>query len=118
MRVGAGFSLRRYSSVSSAVMRVKTKLHKDRKFKNRFAHIEILFAAIYGLEEESVDLMKKLIAINSVGPSSDGPGEQEKADFLRNYLSQIGFKQGGFADEYRISRQTRCRYRCIKRNRV
>ena len=27
-----------------------------------------------------------------VGPSSDGPGEQEKADFLRNYLSQIGFK--------------------------
>jgi succinyl-diaminopimelate desuccinylase len=54
---------------------------------------EILFAKISGLEEESVDLMKKLIAINSVGPSNDGPGEQEKADFLRNYLSQIGFKQ-------------------------
>jgi len=55
-------------------------------------NIEILFAAISGLEEECVDLMKKLIAISSVGPSSDGPGEQEKADFLRNYLSQIGFK--------------------------
>ncbi len=40
MRVGAGFGLSRYSSVSSAVMRVKTKLHKDRKFKKRFAHIE------------------------------------------------------------------------------
>ena len=33
MRVGAGFGLNRYSSVSSAVMREKTKLQKDRKFK-------------------------------------------------------------------------------------
>ena len=31
MRVGAGFGLNRYSSVSSAVMRVKTKLRKERK---------------------------------------------------------------------------------------
>jgi succinyl-diaminopimelate desuccinylase len=56
-------------------------------------NIEILFTKISGLEEESVDLMKKLIAINSVGPASDGPGEQEKADFLKNYLGQVGFKQ-------------------------
>ena len=40
MRVGAGFGLNRYSSVSSAVMRVKTKLQKDRKFKDRLARIE------------------------------------------------------------------------------
>jgi chromosomal replication initiation ATPase DnaA len=40
MRVGAGFGMNRYSSVSSAVMRVKTKLQKDRKFKDRFAQIE------------------------------------------------------------------------------
>jgi REP element-mobilizing transposase RayT len=40
MRVGAGFGLNRYSSVSSAVMRVKIKLQKDRKFKNRFENIE------------------------------------------------------------------------------
>jgi len=40
MRVGAGFGLNRYSSVSSAVMRVKTKLQKDRKFKDRLEHIE------------------------------------------------------------------------------
>jgi hypothetical protein len=40
MRVGAGFGMNRYSSVSSAVMRVKTKLQKDRKFKKRLAHLE------------------------------------------------------------------------------
>jgi REP element-mobilizing transposase RayT len=40
MRVGASFGLNRYSSVSSAVMRVKTKFQKDRKFKERLAHIE------------------------------------------------------------------------------
>jgi uncharacterized membrane protein YkvA (DUF1232 family) len=40
MRVGASFGLNRYSSVSSAVMRVKTKLQKDRKFKDRLEHIE------------------------------------------------------------------------------
>jgi hypothetical protein len=40
MRVGAGFGLNRYSSVSSAVMRVKTKLQKDRKFKARLECIE------------------------------------------------------------------------------
>ena len=39
MQVGAGFGLNRYSSVSSAVMRVKIKLQKDRKFKNRFGNI-------------------------------------------------------------------------------
>ena len=39
MRVGAGFGLNRYSSVSSAVMRVKVKLQKDRKFKDRLEYI-------------------------------------------------------------------------------
>jgi hypothetical protein len=40
MRVGAGFELNRCSSVSCAVMRVKTKLQKARKFKDRLEHIE------------------------------------------------------------------------------
>jgi len=40
MRIGVGFGLNRYSSVSSVVMRVKTKLQKDSKFKERLAHIE------------------------------------------------------------------------------
>ena len=40
MRVGAGFGLNRYSSFSSAVVRVKPKLQNDRKFKNRFEWIK------------------------------------------------------------------------------
>jgi chromosomal replication initiation ATPase DnaA len=40
MTIGAEIGLNRYSSVSSVVMRVKTKLQKDRKFKERIAHIE------------------------------------------------------------------------------
>ncbi len=40
MRVGANFGLNQYSSVSSVVTRVKAKLQKDRKFKDRLEHIE------------------------------------------------------------------------------
>jgi chromosomal replication initiation ATPase DnaA len=40
MRIGSEFGLTRYSSVSSVVMRVKTKLQKDSKFKERLGHIE------------------------------------------------------------------------------
>ena len=40
MRIGAKFGLTQYSSVSSVVMRVKTKLQKDKRFKERLAHIE------------------------------------------------------------------------------
>ena len=40
MRVGANFGLNQYSSVSSAVVRVKVKLQKDRKFKKRVQQIE------------------------------------------------------------------------------
>jgi len=41
MRIGAELGLSRHSSVSSVIMRVKTKLQKDRKFKERLAYIEI-----------------------------------------------------------------------------
>ncbi|CAB1067350.1 hypothetical protein D1AOALGA4SA_20 [Olavius algarvensis Delta 1 endosymbiont] len=40
MRIGAEFRLNRYSSVSSVVMRVKEKLQKDRKFRERLSQIE------------------------------------------------------------------------------
>ena len=40
MKTGAGFGLNRHSSLGSVVMRVKTKLQKDRKFKERLADIE------------------------------------------------------------------------------
>ncbi len=40
MRVGVKFGLTQYSSVSSAVIRVKAKLQKDKKFKGRRQDIE------------------------------------------------------------------------------
>jgi hypothetical protein len=40
IRVGEKFGLNQYSSVSSAVTRVKAKLRKDRKFKDCLEHIE------------------------------------------------------------------------------
>ena len=40
MKIGVQFGLNQYSSVSSVVLRVKTKLLKDRKFKKRLALIE------------------------------------------------------------------------------
>lgn len=40
MRVAANFGLTQYSSVSSTVIRVKEKLQKDRKFKDRLQYIE------------------------------------------------------------------------------
>jgi hypothetical protein len=40
MRIGARYGLTQYSSVSSVVLHVKTKLQKDKSFKERLAHIE------------------------------------------------------------------------------
>jgi hypothetical protein len=40
MRIGANFGLTQYSSVSSAVIRVKAKLQKDKKLKGRLEDIE------------------------------------------------------------------------------
>lgn len=53
--------------------------------------ISEIFNKMAELEEDSITLMKKMIAINSVGPSNDGPGEQELADFLEDYLKRHGF---------------------------
>ncbi len=40
MRIGAVFGLTQFSSVSSAVVRVKAKLQKDKKLKGRRQDIE------------------------------------------------------------------------------
>jgi putative transposase len=40
MRIGARFGLTQYSSVSSVILRVETKLLKDIRFKKRLAQIE------------------------------------------------------------------------------
>jgi succinyl-diaminopimelate desuccinylase len=53
---------------------------------------EKIVRKIEQLEQDAVGLMQGLIKINSVGPKNDGPGEGEKAKFLREYLSQAGFK--------------------------
>ena len=53
--------------------------------------INKLFSKIDDLKDDAVELMKKMISINSVGPVNDGPGEQEKADFLKSYLEKKGF---------------------------
>ena len=50
-----------------------------------------IFKKITELEQEAVDLMKKLISINSIGPKNDGPGEKEVGEFLQQYLKQTGF---------------------------
>ena len=50
-----------------------------------------IFSKITALEQDAVELMKKMITINSVGPANDGPGEQELADFLEDYLNRHGF---------------------------
>ena len=52
-----------------------------------------IIRTIEQLQPESIELMKKLISINSIGPSNNGPGETEKADFIKDYLRRIGFTQ-------------------------
>lgn len=53
--------------------------------------LETLYKKLDELEDDAVSLMKEMIAINSVGPENDGPGEQELADFLLAYLKGHGF---------------------------
>ncbi len=52
-----------------------------------------LQSAIEQLQPEVIDLMKKLISINSVGPQNNGPGETEKANFIKDYLRRCGFTE-------------------------
>ncbi len=51
---------------------------------------ERIMNRIGNLETEAVNLMTKLIPINSLGPLNDGPGEMKKADFLKTYLQEMG----------------------------
>ena len=53
--------------------------------------IQNLFDKIADLKDESVSLMKNMIAINSIGPANGGPGEKEIAEFLKNYMEKKGF---------------------------
>ena len=52
--------------------------------------VERIMNRIANLETEAINLMKDLIPINSLGPLNDGPGEMQKATFLKKYLTDMG----------------------------
>jgi succinyl-diaminopimelate desuccinylase len=54
-----------------------------------------LLAKITELEASAVSILSDLIAINSVGPKNDGPGERGKAAYLESLLKKMGFKDTG-----------------------
>jgi succinyl-diaminopimelate desuccinylase len=47
---------------------------------------------IQALRSESIELMKAIVAIKALGPSSGGEGEAEKAEFIKKYLNAIGIR--------------------------
>ena len=53
----------------------------------------ILLKKVSELENEGIELMKNLIRINAVGPKNNGPGENEKAKFLKEYLQNLGIEE-------------------------
>lgn len=40
-----------------------------------------------------IDLQRSLVAIPALGPMNGGPGEKDKAEFLKGYLAAMGFAQ-------------------------
>ena len=64
MKIGADFGLNRYSSVSSAVMRVKNRLQKGRKFKHRLEQIKSNILK----NQTKTPLTSKLISCCLMGP--------------------------------------------------
>ena len=54
-----------------------------------------LLAAITDLEDSAISILSDLIAINSVGPKNEGPGERGKAVYLESLLKKLGFKDTG-----------------------
>jgi len=51
-----------------------------------------LYARVEAHEKDMVDLLSGLIRIPALGPKNDGPGEWEKAQWLRKYCETHGFK--------------------------
>lgn len=54
------------------------------------ADLKIISTKIDELNTEAVNLMKAIIPIRALGPLNEGKGEQEKTDYLVNYLQKIG----------------------------
>ncbi len=53
---------------------------------------DLIFAKIEELQNEAVEVISKLISIDTVGPKNNGPGEQGKADYLIEYLKKSGIQ--------------------------
>jgi succinyl-diaminopimelate desuccinylase len=54
--------------------------------------LQAVLKQIDSCRTEAVDLMKAIVPIKALGPTNDGVGEWEKAAFLIEYLTTIGFK--------------------------
>lgn len=59
----------------------------DKKLKDRIFH------RIDSYIDDMIDLQINLTALPALGPDNQGPGEKEKADFLRDYLVRSGFPE-------------------------
>jgi len=55
--------------------------------------MEKIMKRIDSYREELVELQRKLTAIPALGPTNGGQGEFEKAQYLKSYLSGIGFDE-------------------------
>ena len=53
------------------------------------SEFDSISSTIEKLLDEAIDVMSKLISINSVGPKNSGPGEQGKANYLIEYLNSL-----------------------------
>jgi len=53
---------------------------------------EKLINKIDALQSAAVETLCDLIAINSVGPKNNGPGEADKAAYLKSLLTELGFE--------------------------
>lgn len=68
-----------------------------------------IVAAAEGLKAESVELMRRLVAIPAIAPENGGDGEYTKAKFLINYLDKMGFDELNWYDakDVRVSNNYR-----------
>ncbi len=52
-----------------------------------------LLAKIDALETSAIEILSDLIAINTIGPKNNGPGETGKAVYLESVLKKLGFQE-------------------------
>ena len=57
------------------------------------SNLKEILKGIDQCRSEAIDLMKAIVPIKALGPLNDGTGEWEKAEFLKEYLKTIGFKE-------------------------